>query len=243
MSNQIPKFICYKCKYKHFGEGYICPKCLTNNAFPLIGSVNLLLIFLAVVSLILSIFIKCCSNISTVLFIVSAILAPFSLIECLKRNDNNAGFKTPETPNDIIENKVRIPDLMTFKYEDGLNFDYEIKKLIFDIAPNTLDVYKEGMETIVNIDYADILNIQIFNDVEFSDSLGKSVVAGTVGAIAFGGVGAVLGAIFGGIKTKEIYYLQIDIKNPNGDNNALVVRGTKRELENLYRKLYKKINE
>lgn len=243
MNNQIPKFICYKCKYQHFGEGYICPKCSTNNAFPLIGSINLLLIFLAVVCLILSIFIKFCSSISTILFVTSAILAPFSLMECLKRNDNNSGFKTPETPNDIIENRVRIPDLMTFDYEDGLNFDYEIKKLIFDIAPNTLDVYKEGMETIVNIDYADILNIQIFNDVEFSDSLGKSVVAGTVGAIAFGGVGAVLGAIFGGIKTKKIYYLQIDIKNPNGDNNALVVRGTKRELECFYKKILKKREE
>jgi len=243
MNNQIPKFICYKCKYQHFGEGYICPKCSTNNAFPLIGSINLLLIFLAVICLILSIFIKFYSSISTILFVVSTILAPFSLIECLKRNDNNSGFKTPETPNDIIKNKVRIPDLMTFKYEDGLNFDYEIKKLIFDIAPDTLDVYKEGMDIIANIDYADILNIQIFNDVEFKDSLGKSVVAGTVGAIAFGGVGAVLGAIFGGIKTKEIYYLQIDIKNPSGDNNAFVVSGAKRELECFYKKILKKIEE
>lgn len=243
MNNQIPKFICYKCKYKHFGEGFICPKCSTNNAFPLIGSINLLLIFLAVLCLILSIFIKYCSNISTVLFVISAILSPFSLLECLNRNDKNTGFKTPETPNDIIENKVRIPDLMTFKYEDGLNFDYEIKKIIFDIAPDTLDVYKEGMDIIVNIDYADILNIQIFNDIEFKDSLGKSVIAGTVGAFAFGGVGAVLGAMFGGIKTKEIYYLQIDIKNPSGDNNAFVISGTKRELKNFYKKILKKIEE
>lgn len=243
MNNQIPKFICYKCKYQHFGEGYICPKCSTNNSFPPIGSVNLLLIFLAVICLILSIFIKCCSNISIILFIGSVTLAPFSLIECLKRNDNNAGFKTPDTPKDIIENKVRIPDLITFKYEDGLNFDYEIKKLIFDIAPDTLDVYKEGMDIISNIDYTNILNIQIFNDVEFKDSLGKSVIAGTIGALSFGGVGAVLGAMFGGLKTKEIYYLQIDLKNPSGDNNSLVISGAKIELEYFYKKILKKIKE
>ena len=96
------------------------------------------------------------------------------------------------------------------------------------------------METIVNIDYTDILNIQIFNDVEFKDSIGKSVVAGTVGAIAFGGIGAILGAMFGGIKTRDIFYLQIDIKNPNNEEKALIVSGSKRELEILYKKLLKK---
>ena len=45
MQDKIPKFICYKCKYKHFGEGSICPKCNTDNSLPKIGTINLLMLF------------------------------------------------------------------------------------------------------------------------------------------------------------------------------------------------------
>ena len=65
----IPKFICYKCKYQHFGEGFICPKCNTDNSLPKIGTINLLILLFAVICYVLSVFINKLSIISISLFV------------------------------------------------------------------------------------------------------------------------------------------------------------------------------
>lgn len=243
MENKVPKFICYKCKYQHFGEGNICPKCNTDNSFPKIGTINILVLILAIICCVMSIFIAKFSIVSIVLFLITSILAPFSLFECINRNKNSVeGFRIPETPNDIIEDKVRVPDIMTLKYEDGLNFDYGINKLIFDIAPDSLKVYKEGMEEITEIAYSNIVDIQISEDLKFKNSIGKSVISGTLGAIAFGGVGAIIGATLGGVDSNKVHYLQFEIKRQDSENGYLQVSGNKNELIELYKKVYEKIN-
>lgn len=241
MQDKIPKFICYKCKYKHFGEGSICPKCNTDNSLPKIGTINLLMLLLAVICYVLSVFISKLGVISISLFVLTAILAPFSLAECITRNKSNDGFRTPETPNDIIENKVRVPDIVTLKYEDGLKFDKGINALIFDVTPDALKVYKEGMEEISIIDYQNIANMQILDDTQIKDSVGKSILSGTLGAVAFGGIGAIVGATLGGIDSKNIHYLQFEV-NQDGGIGYLQVSGNKKELVELYEKVYEKIN-
>lgn len=237
----IPKFICYKCKYQHFGEGFICPKCNTDNSLPKIGVINFLALLFAVICYIISVFVSKFGIISISLFVLTAILAPFSLMECIVRNKSNDGFKTPETPNDIIENKVRVPDITTLKYEDGLKFDKGINTLIFDVAPDSLKVCKEGMEEITTISYQNIANMQILDDTQIKNSVGKSILSGALGAVAFGGVGAIVGATLGGIDTKNIYYLQFEV-NQNNEIGYLQVSGNKKELVELYEKVYEKIN-
>lgn len=239
---KLPKFICYKCGYHYFGDSNICPKCLANNSFPKFRG----LLFLSMICFIFGCFLSgfkasgiifiCIGIMGTIIFI------PFAINEAIKSKPKvKDGFIVPETVSDVLTEQVRMPNLVSLNYVDGLKFDTGIKKLTLDIAPDEILVYGSAMEELGNIKYDKIVDLKILEDEELKHSLGKGLVTGTLAGIAFGGLGGIIGYALGGVGSKTNYILQISFNVDNQNSGNIYLSGEKHEIQNVHNKIHEKL--
>lgn len=240
MTDYSKGFICYKCGYDHFGNGTICPKCGTDNKVSGLMNFYMILLFITFASLFLLVVNEFFWVLLFFCAIANIITLPFLLVDCYKRSKVKNGLRVPaDTPTEITENKVRVPDLMSFHYEAGLNFSHRISEITLDISPDGLIIYKDKMEEVVTVDYEDIANIEISTEKEPQTSFAKGLFGGVVGSF-FGIGGTVAGSIIGGMSSKKVTYMEIFVKTEN-DIRSLLVSGDKHKIEKFYSKIYNKI--
>ena len=231
----IPNFICYKCGYKYYGSGDICPKCYSNNKFPIIPFICLLSTILMFLSInFMPLFAP--------LFIIFLITFPFGVKYSIDQNKRTkAEFKIPDFPSEIINREpIEFPEIIKTIYIDGLNSDKDVKNIIFSLKSNYFTINKEGMEEIESIPYEKLANLEILNDKKIEMSYGKSFMMALVGSIINVGVGITAGVI-GGIQNKDVYALLLEVKNENTPTGKLLVGGTQQVIHNLYYQIYGRI--
>jgi len=236
-------FVCYKCGYKHYGEKLThCPRCGTNITMPKFALALFLSILFFILMLICSMFkanLKICADI---LFVVSIVLIPFTVKEEIKRSSAiKDGFRVPDTTNEILEEKVRVPDLIKLNYIDGLTFSYDIKHILFDVTTEHIILYIDKRKDPLVMTYDEISDIEILTDTELKHSVAKGLISGALLGAALGGVAGVAGYALGGLKTKNIYALKLSVIS-NNDERALIVGGSKSDVEKLYRQIIDKSN-
>jgi len=234
--DNFPNFICYKCGYHYYGEGHICPRCLTNNKFPKCR----LILFIFCILFIGSVpFVKALPLlIISILGIIVSL--PFAIREAIKSTPKvKDGLKIPETPNEIIEEQVRVPDLIKLNYIDGLTFSYDIKNILFDVTDSKLILYIDRNKDTFEIAYDTLADLEILTDTELKYSVSKGLISGTLLGVALGGVAGVAGYALGGLQAKDVYALKFSLSTDKRER-ALVVGGKKSDVEKLYRKIMSK---
>ena len=97
------------------------------------------------------------------------------------------------------------------------------------------------MKDVIKVPYADIVGIELHSDIDIQKSTPKSLFSAAVlGSV--GGIGAGLfGAIFGGIKTKDIYILELQIRE-NNEIYSLLLTDKKSKLLTLAQSIEKQAN-
>lgn len=102
----------------------------------------------------------------------------------------------------------------SYGYVSGLNNDAGINKVMIEVNKDGLNICHKRMD-VITVSYADIVGIELHSDIDIQKSTPKSLFSAAVlGSV--GGIGASLfGAIFGGIKTKDIYLLELQIRENN----------------------------
>lgn len=123
--------------------------------------------------------------------------------------------------------------MIKLEYVDGLKFDYNIKNLYLDVRQNKITVLNDKIKELFDIEYDELDNLKIYDDIEIRNSIGQGIFAGIAGGIAFGGIGCILGSFFGSLKTKNIFYIEINVKGING-NGTLTLKGDKNLIKRAY---------
>ena len=122
-------------------------------------------------------------------------------------------------------------------YVAGLEFDYKVKHLIFDITFDNIQLYYDGMKKIADIKYNDISDMQIIENDNIGHSMLKGTVTGALCGIAFGGLAGLVGYTIGGFKIKKKYLLEIELGIDDNNNGVIIVAGDKSKIKRLYYKL------
>ena len=112
---------------------------------------------------------------------------------------------------------------------------------MIEVYQDGLNLYHKNLIDIITIDYADIVGIELHSDVEIKQSNVKSIIyAGILGAA--GGLGAgLLGGTLGGLSAKDIYFLELQIKE-NDVVNSIYITDKKERLIELAYKIEDKVN-
>lgn len=237
-------FICHKCGYEDFSdkEKTSCPICGANIIVPK----SALVLFLSLVSFIIFTFISFFNDKLSFIYVISIIVAfislPFAVIEAVNNSKKTQdGFKAPDYPNEVKKGSARVPDFEQFGYAGGLNNDSGVKKVMIEVYQDSLNLYHKNLKEIVSTNYSDIVGIELHSDVEIKQSNLKSIMyAGFLGAV--GGIGAgLLGGVLGGIKAKDIYFLELQV-NENGNVHSIFLSDKKSRLTNLAYKIEDKVN-
>ena len=179
--------------------------------------------------------------IANVSLIIALVCIPFTIIEAVKRkNEVQDGFKAPDYPSEVQNGSARIPNFEKYGYVDGLKYDDGVKKLMVEVYKDGLNLYHKNLKEMITVDYSDIVDVELLSDTEIKQSNAKSILYGaTLGAL--GGLGAgLLGAAFGGIKAKDIYYLELKIKE-NDEVHSLYLSDDKTRLLKLARDIGYKV--
>ena len=237
-------FKCHICGYEDLSdkEKTSCPICGANIIVPKAA----LVLFLSLVSFIIFCIISAFNDKFNFLTITSIIIAfislPLAIMEAVKNsNKTQDGFKAPDYPSEVRKGSARVPKFEKFGYVCGLQNDSNVKKVMIEVYNNGLNFYHEKMQEIITVDYSDIVGIELHSDVEIKQSNVKSIIyAGILGAA--GGLGAgLLGGTFGGLSAKDIYYLELQIKE-NDEINSIYLSDKKSRLINLAYKIEDKVN-
>ena len=237
-------FICHKCGYKDMSdkEKTSCPICGANIIVPKAA----LVLFLSLVSFIIfgiiSAFNDNLSFIPVISIIIAFIFLPFAVMEAVENsNKTQDGFKAPDYPSEVQNGSARVPNFEKYGYIFGLRNDSGIKNIMIEVYKDGLNLYHRNLSEIITINYADIVGIELHSDVEIKQSNVKSIIyAGILGAA--GGLGAgLLGGTLGGLSAKDIYFLELQIKE-NDVANSIYITDTKERLVELAYKIEDKVN-
>lgn len=237
-------FQCHKCGYKDFSDKQktSCPICGANIIVPK----SALVLFLSFVSYIVFTFLSMFSDKLNVIAIISLIIGiisiPFTIIEAINRkNEIQDGFRAPDYPNEIINRNPRVPDFESYGYVCGLQNDEGVKKIMIETYKDGLNLYHNKLPEIITVDYSDIVGIELSSDIDIKQSNAKSLFYGiTLGAI--GGLGAgILGAALGGVKAKDVYYLELQVKE-NDNIFSIYLTDDKTRLLTLAKNIEDKVN-
>ena len=123
-----------------------------------------------------------------------------------------------------------------YGYVCGLQNDNGIKKIKIEVTNNGLNIYHKKFQEVLTVNYSDIVGIELHEDIDIQQSNAKSLFYGvTLGAL--GGLGTgLLGFLLGGVKAKDIYYMEIQIKE--GENvYSLFITDKKDRLIKLAKKI------
>jgi hypothetical protein len=237
-------FICHKCGYEDFSdkEKTSCPICGANIIVPK----SALVLFLSLVSFIIFTFISFFNDKLSFMYVISIIVAfislPFAIIEAINNSKKTQdGFKAPDYPSEVKKGSARVPDFEQFGYVCGLKNDSGIKKIMIEVYKEGLNLYHKKLNEILTINYSDIVGIELHSDIEIKQSNLKSLMyAGVFSAV--GGLGAgLIGGMLGGIKAKDIYFLELQFKD-NGNTYSIYLSDKKSRLLNLASKIEDKVN-
>ena len=238
-------FICHKCGYKDMSdkEKTSCPICGANIIVPK----GALILFLSLISFIVFCIISVFNDKFNFLAITSIIIAfislPLAIIEAVENsNKTQDGFKAPDYPSEVEKGSARVPNFEKYGYVFGLRNDSGIKNIMIEVYQDGLNLYHKNLIDIITIDYADIVGIELHSDVEIKQSNVKSIIyAGILGAA--GGLGAgLLGGTLGGLSAKDIYFLELQIKE-NDVVNSIYITDKKERLVELAYKIEDKVND
>lgn len=130
----------------------------------------------------------------------------------------------------------------SYGYVSGLTNDTGISKLMLEVNNDGLYIYHKRLQNVITVAYADIVSIELHSDIDIKQSTPKSLFSAAVlGSV--GGIGAGLfGAIFGGIKTKDIYLLEIQIRE-NNEIYSLLLTDNKSKLLTLAQSIENQANK
>ncbi len=235
-------FKCHKCGYTDLSdkEKTSCPVCGANIIVPKAALVLFLSLAAFIFFSIASFFNDKLSFIPIISLITAIISLPFAITEAVN-NSSTDGFKAPDYPGEIQKGSARVPDFEQFGYASGLKNDENIKKIMIEVYKDGLNLYHKNLTDTITINYSDIVSIELHSDTEIKQSDLKSIVyAGIFGAA--GGLGAgLLGGLLGGISAKDIYILELQIKE-NETIYSLYITDKKSKLINLAHKIEDKVN-
>lgn len=232
-------FQCHKCGYKDLSdnEKTSCPICGENIIVPK----SALVLFLSFVGYIVFTFLSAFNSkfgiVSNISLIVAVIFIPLAIIEGINRkNEIQDGFRAPDYPSEIINGNPRVPDFESFGYVCGLQNDEGVKKILIEVYKDGLNLYHKRLQEMITVNYSDIVGLELHSDIDIKQSNAKSIFYGvTLGAL--GGLGAgILGATLGGVKAKDIYFLEIQVKE-NDVVHSLYITESQAKLTNLARNI------
>ena len=238
-------FICYKCCYKDLSDGNnerYCPICGTDNTIPKCS----LILFLLLLSFIIVTFASFNNDdlhsIILMLLVLIGIFIPLAIIESEKRSSKIIdGFKIPDTPNDIIKQKSRVPNFEEYIYVAGMNNDKNLKKILLEVHDDSLNIYHKKSKEIFAVKYSDIVDLNLQNECEFKDTVGKGATIGTLFGLMSGfGAGVLLG-LLNSFEVKDRFILEIQFLE-DGVLKSLFITENKNKLQRLTLQLEDKIN-
>lgn len=155
-------FICHKCGYKDMSETNKtnCPVCGTNITVPKFG----MILFFALVSFILSCFLSAFNNklsfMQSLSFIFVVFALPFAIGEAYERgHEIKDGFRTPNSPNEIINGDNRVPNFKSYDYVYGITPDKGIKKIMLEPYKDGLNYFYNTLSKTEKLDYSDITEL------------------------------------------------------------------------------------
>lgn len=163
-------FICHKCGYKDTSEKDVtyCPVCGTNITFPKFKVFLFLFFILLFISIFLTIFSKIFHIITKILIFLIIIFIPLAIGETIERESEHKkreGFRTPNTPNEIL--KARIPNFKSYDYIYGLDNSEGIKEILIEAHTDGLNIFYKTLSEILTIEYTNIADVVLYHKDKF----------------------------------------------------------------------------